>query len=234
MSNRAAALYALQVTDLEIDAVRHRLTAIRTALGETEAVRQARVAVTAAEAELNHWYIRQRDLELSVAGLGAKLAETEAQLYGGHVRNPKQLTELQAEAASLGRQRRALEDDLLEAMLNVEDRTAAVAAARQALADVEAAWQSSQAGLRAEATQLEARLQALSGEREAYLMGISADDLAVYEALRRRKGGQAVALVEGDACGACGVALFSSRLQQARQSESLTTCGNCDRILYLP
>jgi predicted nucleic acid-binding Zn-ribbon protein len=234
MSSRAAALYALQEIDLEMDAGRHRLAEIQAALGESPAVRQARAEVAAAQAGLHHWQTRQRDLELEVASLAGKLAETEALLYSGRIRNPKELSDLQAELAALGRYRQAREDELLEAMLNVEEQMAALAAARRRLAEVEATTATDQANLRAEAAQIEARLKTLADERELRLMGISAADLAVYEALRERKRGQAVARIEDGACSACGDALPSSRLQQARQSEALVTCANCDRILYAP
>lgn len=234
MSSRAAALYALQEIDLEIDARRRRLAEIQAALGESQAMRQAQSEVTAAEAELHRWQTRQRDLELEVASLASKLAETEALLYSGRIRNPKELSDLQAELAALGRYRQAREDELLEAMLNVEEHTEALSVARRRLAEVEAATASDQANLRAEAAQIEARLNMLEDERELHLMGISAADLAIYEALRARKRGQAVARIEDGACSACGDALPSSRLQQVRQSEDLITCANCERILYAP
>jgi len=233
MSTRAAALYALQEVDLEIDAIRRRLAETRAGLGESEAVRQAHTALAAAEADLKRWATRQRDLELEVAGLSAKLDETNARLYGGRIRNPKELTDLQNDVAALGRHRRALEDDLLEAMVNVEDGTAAVAAARRRLNELESDWQAGQARLRADAAQLEDRLETLAGERDAHLMSVAAGDPEIYEGLRRRRGGLAVALLEDGACSACGVAPSSKRLQQARQSEELVTCDNCDRILHV-
>lgn len=234
MSSRAAALYALQEIDLEMAARRRRLAEVQAALGESLAVRQARAEVAAAQAELHRWQTRQRDLELEVASLAGKLAETEALLYSGRIRNPKELSDLQAELAALGRYRQAREDELLEAMLNVEEQMEALAAARRRLAEVEATTATDQANLRAEAAQIEARLKTLADERELHLMGINAADLAVYEALRERKHGQAVARIEDGACSACGDALPSSRLQQARQSEDLVTCANCERILYAP
>ncbi len=213
---------------------RRRLAEIQAALGESLVVRQAQAEVAAAQAELHRWQTRQRDLELEVASLAGKLAETEALLYSGRIRNPKELSDLQAELAALGRYRQAREDELLEAMLNVEEQMEALAAARRRLAEVEATAATDQANLRAEAAQIEARLKTLADERELHLMGISAADLAVYEALRERKHGQAVARIEDGACSACGDAPPSSRLQQARQSEDLVTCANCERILYAP
>ncbi len=234
MSSRAAALYALQQVDLEMDARQRRLAEIQAALGESQAVRQAQAEVAAAEAELHRWQTRQRDLELEVAGLASKLAETENLLYSGRIRNPKELSDLQAELAALSRYRQAREDELLEAMLNVEEQIEAVAAARRRLAEVEATTAMAQANLRDEAAQSQARLKTLAEERQLHLMGLSAADLALYEALRARKRGQAVARIEDGACSACGDAPPSSRLQQARQSEDLVTCANCERILYAP
>jgi predicted nucleic acid-binding Zn-ribbon protein len=234
MSTRAAALYALQGVDLQMDALRRRLAEIQAALNQSGPVSQARAALAAAEATLHHSQTAQRTLELEIAGLAEKMTETEALLYSGRVRNPKELSDLQAELAALGRQRSAREDALLEAMVNVEDHTAAVGAARSTLAGVEAATLASQAELRAEAARIEENLKALTDERDMQLMSVSAADFAAYEALRWRKGGAAVALLEYNTCGVCGATPSSSRLQQARLSEDLIACDNCERILYAP
>ncbi len=50
-----------------------------------------------------------------------KIEQTEATLYGGKVRNPKELQDLQNEAAALKRYLAVLEDRQLEQMIALED-----------------------------------------------------------------------------------------------------------------
>ena len=56
--------------------------------------------------------------------------------------------------------------------------------------------------------------------------------LATYDMLRSRKGGRAVAVLEGDSCSACRVAIPPSKLDEVLESEGLVYCGNCGRLLW--
>ena len=118
-------------------------------------------------------------------------------------------------------------------MIEVEESEASVTEQRERLARLEADWRETQARLSAEQKGLMDRLSQMQAKR-AKLQGIiETGDLALYEDLRRRKGGRAVALLEGDLCLGCRVTLPTSKAQQARQGEALTQCGSCDRILYV-
>ena len=54
--------------------------------------------------------------------------------------------------------------------------------------------------------------------------------VATYQALRRKKGGTAVAQMNDGICEGCGVAVSQSLEWKLRQGE-LVTCGNCERII---
>ena len=228
--SRAASLYRLQLLDLEEEKVRRRLAEITDALGETPALRQAREAARKAADEAQRWAIRQRDLELEVEGVKNEISTTERRLYGGGVRNPKELGDLQAKVASLRRLLERREEELLEAMIAREEAKEAQKAAQAHLEAVEAAWSHDQAALREEEEGLEARVAEISREQEALLPQIPPDDLATYRALRRTKGGQAVAVMRAGACTACGMEVPSGRMERAREMD-LFFCGNCERIL---
>jgi predicted nucleic acid-binding Zn-ribbon protein len=81
-------------------------------------------------------------------------------------------------------------------------------------------------------TRLQVVLDRLAIDREAAEAAVSQDDRQIYQSLRRRKRGMAVARLEDGACSACGVSPSSSRAQAARHDDELTFCGNCERILY--
>ena len=104
---------------------------------------------------------------------------------------------------------------------------------RERLARLEEEWQETQARLYAEQNELISRLSQLKVERAGLQGEIEAGDLALYEDLRRRRGGRAVALLEGELCQACRVTLPTTKVQQARQGETLTLCSSCERILYV-
>jgi predicted nucleic acid-binding Zn-ribbon protein len=227
---KEADLYRLQCLDSEGDAKQSRLAEIRAALGESQAVEQARQALETAQASVKKWSLRQRDLELELQGMLDKTARSEQRLYSGAVTNPKELTDLQAEIASLRRRRERMEDNLLEAMIEREEAETTHARAQQHVDDIQARWSLQQADLTAEQHALQERLAEIEQARAELLPKIEADDLATYQHLRRRKGGLAVTQVSGDACSACGMAI-SPNLEWQLRREGLGYCSNCERII---
>jgi predicted nucleic acid-binding Zn-ribbon protein len=225
-----ANLYRLQCLDSEGDEKQHRLAEVEATLGESKALQQARRALGHAQSLIQKWMLRQRDLELEIQGLSDKISRSEQRLYGGAVKNPKELTELQAEVAALRRRRKNLEDDLLEAMIEREEAEATHDRAQEHLNETQTQWSAQQADLLGERERLQERLAEIEQARAELLPSIEAGDLVTYQSLRRRKGGLAVAQVRDGACGVCGVAVSPSLEWQLRQ-EGLGYCSNCERII---
>lgn len=228
--DRGEDLYRLQQVDSERDAKRRRLAEIETALEDDRALREARHRVREAEEHARKWQTRQRDLELEIESLSSKMSRSEKRLYSGKVKNPKELSDLQAEVASLKRRRRKLEDTLLEAMIHREEAETTREEAEAHLAEAESSWSTRQANLKAERETLEQRLKELEERRASLVPRIDAKTLTTYEQVRERKGGQAVAQIRRDACSACGVTVAPSLEWKLRQGE-LVQCDTCGRIL---
>jgi predicted nucleic acid-binding Zn-ribbon protein len=216
---KGADLYRLQCLDREGDERRRRLTEVEAALGESEALNQARRSLESVQALVRKWSLRQRDLELQTQGVTNKISRSEQRLYSGAVTNPKELTELQSEVAALRRRRQKLE----------ETQDAQVDAQRH-LDQTHAQWTAQQADLAAERDKLQDKLAEIERMRTQVLPNIDAADLANYQALRRRKSSLAVVQVRHGACGGCGLAVPPSLEWQLRHEE-VGTCGNCGRII---
>jgi len=229
---RARRLYRLQEMDLEEEKTRRRLSEVEAAIGETPTLQAARRAAREAAEAARRWSVRQQDLELQVGTLKKKIADSERRLYSGSIRNPKELSDLQAEVASLKRRLERVEEELLEAMIGWEEAEAKVEQARADLERVEEEWATEQEALQQERVRLQAHLEEVAEARAALLPSIPAGDLEVYRALRQTKGGLAVARVVDGACVGCGMEVPSARLQEARGG-GLVFCGNCERILLV-
>jgi len=229
----AKQLLQLQMLDLERDAKYRRLKQVIAALAEPEALRTAADEITAAQSAVTRAHTHKQDLDLEAQTLDAKIASTDERLYSGRVKNPKELSDLQNEAASLRRRRAALDDTLLEAMLALEEAERAEQQARSKLAALQTQWQSDQAALTDERRQLESSIAALSEQRNQMMTAIAPTYLEPYQKLRRAHAGLAVARAENGACATCGVEISDRLLNKARLSEGLTFCGNCERILVL-
>ncbi|GIW05456.1 MAG: hypothetical protein KatS3mg060_0261 [Dehalococcoidia bacterium] len=229
---RAGRLLDLQEQDLTIDRIDAQLAAIAGRLGETPELVAARAALREAEERAAQLERRRKDLDLQVQDTRAKREREETKLYSGSIVRTKEMQNLQQEVESLRRRTLELEDRELAVMSDLEEADAARIAAQRTLAEVEARWREEQAALLREREELTAQRERAVALREQRLRQVDPADLPLYQALRQRLGGRAVARVERGICSACRVSLPEREIQKARGSSSLVTCSNCGRILY--
>jgi predicted nucleic acid-binding Zn-ribbon protein len=229
--SRASALYRLQSLDLGTEAKRARLAEVNTALGADQAVKEAQATVDRARAELTPWETRVTDLELEIKSLNSKAQSTDKRLYSGRVTSPKELQDMQDELASLKRRHARLEDQLLEAMIEVEERRADRERAEANREQVKASWAAEQGDLGHEKRELEAALKELAACRATAWAALDADSQSVYNTLRPKMRGQPVALLKDGSCSRCGMAQTTAVVQQVRRGDGLTRCSACGRIL---
>ncbi|HXG41949.1 MAG TPA: C4-type zinc ribbon domain-containing protein [Dehalococcoidia bacterium] len=228
-----AELFALQETDLAIDSLRQRLEDVVGRLQEPADLLELREEVARMRRGLLDLRHRQREAEWEVEDLRRKAKAVEDKLYGGSVRNPKELQDLQADLESLQRQLSRREDALLELMLQGDEQEAALRDREALLARREEEWRAEEAALRSQKEALEGELAALEERRAGQAVRINGAALRLYQELRSRRQGRAVARVERGLCGGCRITLPTSLIQQARSGNALVQCVSCERILYV-
>ena len=144
----AAELFVLQRTDLAFDSTVVRLAEVEAHLGETEELIGARERVDQCREEVREIQARKKELDFQADEARGKATEIESKLYGGTVKNPKELEDFEADLTSLRGQLGKREDALLEAMLELEEGEVAQKGAEGALAEIETSWKAEQVSLR--------------------------------------------------------------------------------------
>lgn len=225
-------LYLLQQIDTEIREKKHRLGEVLRAQKETEVLLAARQRMETAVTTLQNWQSKRQNLDLELQNLKNKVKSAEQRLYSGNVKNPKELADLQSSIESLGRQRAALEDEILEAMIMVEDAEAEKTAAEEALQTIQAEWERSQASLKKEQNELALRIHTLTEQRKTRLNSITAESLAEYEAISRKANGLAVVKIKNSLCTGCRLNVSAQKEKDAREGKKVT-CASCGRILIV-
>ena len=226
-------MYRLQQIDSPIDQARARIREIEVELSNNAALSQAQEYVKSTEQSLQDARKSLRKTEETVQDQRVKINQAESVLYGGKVRNPKELQDLQNDVAALKRYLSVLEDRQLDAMLALEDAEREHEQATGKLEEAQAHTAEQQAGLRGEFTQLHKTVERLDIERQAAATAVNPADLTLYEQLRQTRRGVAVAKVSSQACGACGSLLTPALVQAANSSNQLIRCTSCGRILYV-
>lgn len=230
--SRSFQLFRLQQIDSQIDATRARILEIETALAKDAELQQAQHDDQAAANRLEQERKLLSRAEEAVQAQRVKIEQIEATLYGGKVRNPKELQDLQNEIAALKRYLVVLEDRQLEAMLSVEEAENGRSATTAALETAGAHSAQKNSRLTADWDTLSADLDRLETESSATASSILEEDLALYEKLRQQRRGVAVAKVTDRACSACGSTLNAALLHAARSPSQISRCDVCGRILY--
>jgi len=225
-------LFQLQKIDTQIDQGSARIREINAKIDGDHRVQDAQAhlddAVTAFKASQES--LKRIELEASAKQL--KLEQCESTLYGGKVKIPKELQDLQHEVAAIKRAIAALEDQQLEAMVLVEEAQARCDAAQQQLVHAQGESASDNAIMAGERSALDTLSLRLQTERDAVVNQIDAATLEEYSRLRKAKRGVAVATVSDNGCSACGTELTAADRQSARSPLQVFHCPSCGRFIY--
>ena len=232
--SRTTPLYDLQLVDTALDERVNRHHGVTAALNDQTALAQARSARDEAQAALTEGQVELRLVNGDIEAFNSKIAAEEKKLFGGAVKNPKELASLEHEVASLRKQKATREDHLLQVMETVDARLVALHTTGEVLAAAELAWQQRQAGLLEDKDQIETQLRALKVRRDHMITTIPWSDLQLYDRLRRAKHGMAVAAIVNNICQGCHVTVPNSVLQQVKHGHEFATCPSCTRILHMP
>jgi predicted nucleic acid-binding Zn-ribbon protein len=229
-------LLDLQAHDTTADQHRHRRAGLPeraelVAAGKTLATLDAEIA--GVQTERDRLGREQKRIEDEAAIVEGKAAAEDKRLYSGSVTAAKELQAIQDEIGSLHRRQRALEDDVLELMVEIEplDEQLAALAARRATA--QASVDSLQARIAEVEAEIDAQLAVVDAERAALAADVPAAALTEYESLRKSLGGVAVAKLEGGSCRGCHLHLSAVELDRIKKlpRDEVVHCEECGRIL---
>jgi len=161
-----------------------------------------------------------------------KISQSEATLYSGSVKNPKELQDLQMEISSIKKTIRKLEDVLLEVMIRVDQSENFLEIQKKDLRIAKSNFATQSSLLQGEKNTLLEKIQGLNSKKRTMITQINHDNQKRYETLRNSKNGLAIAKLLDDACGACGAGLTAGQRQEARSASKLFICPSCGRIIY--
>lgn len=231
--SRPFKLFRLQQIDSQLDWLSSRLDDVTAMLGDDRELVEMEKKAAASKEALQKAKNAQSSAEFEVQQQRIKIEQTEAALYGGKVRNPKELQDLQKESVALKRYLSVLEERQFEAMLIEEDAIARLARILVEQADAIAEHAARSQDLESEKQKLQSDIRRFEDERQATASTIEPDDLAEYTRLRAKRRGIAVAKVVDRACSACGSTLNAALLSASHSPNALNFCDMCGRILYV-
>lgn len=185
--------------------------------GVLEEIKKAKMAADQKQLQL-------KSAESKINDLGAKLnackTNREYQLLTEQIAADKMATKV-------------LEDEILEGLERIDtvkktlpSAEAAVAAARQTLAEIKAR-------VATEATQLDSEVRRLGVELAVTERELPDDVRNLYDRAVKQKGAEGMAPLEGESCGGC-FRQITGNMYSELLTGKVVMCRSCGRLLYLP
>jgi len=229
--DQATLLLQLQENELEYKGAIELLQRVRSQLANNREWANAKKLLEAGEEKLAKLQKEQRFTETEVDDLTAKSKSLDQKLYGGSIKNSKELHGLQQETEYIKTQTSNKEEHLLTIMSQIDDVEKNISVRKEELANIEDKWQIKEKKLQAQQTQLEATIAQKKQTHEELVAIIDHDNLELYKILSKGRQGQAVAKLQRGKCSGCHIVVPVNQLQQARLGRDIIQCCNCERIL---
>ena len=227
----AKGVFELQQLELSIQDHIKQLGDMELRIRHNDQFEQAEAGLKAAENERAGIEKQYKELDAEAEALRVQLKQISDKLYGGKIKNPKELVGYEQEAGLIKANLDKKDDVLLDMMEKLESGRAGIRKLQEACKIAQSAWDSEKIELQTQVDVVKKELSELERKHGEMLASIDKDTLATYEGVKARKG-PAVVKVEQGRCLGCRVTLSVSELQHAR-GNAIVTCGNCGRILYL-
>jgi len=127
---------------------------------------------------------------------------------------------------------KALEEKVLERMIEADELTATVKRAETELAGEQKTVEADRRAMATENAELTALRARVAEERSAVVSGMDKRVLAIFEVVARRRHGIAVAEARDGICTICHVRLRPQVFNSVRRNTEIIQCDTCQRILY--
>jgi predicted nucleic acid-binding Zn-ribbon protein len=232
MTNPSFHLFQLQKIDTRLDVLTRRLHEIDRIRNDNSSRIEIEKSLEASNGDYTMQKKNYDAIEEKVRTKKLKIEQSESSLYGGLVKNPKELQDLQTEIIFLKHSVSSLEDEQLEQMVEMEATEMQIAKIEDVLKAFDAKIAVEFSALFAEEANKKIEKEKLLEERKVVIGQVNPEFEITYQALRKTKNGIAVAAIEEGSCQVCGSTLTPAECQTAKSPSYMATCSSCGRILY--
>jgi predicted nucleic acid-binding Zn-ribbon protein len=232
MSPDLERLITLQHLETTIAEARAAIAAHPQRLADADArLSGAKQAVDAAKDQLKANQDARRALEKDVAVYQGRLTKFKDQLM--EVKTNREYQAMQHEIATAQTDLGAVEEKVLERMVEADSLAADVNQAEAALATQQKSIETEKKMLAEDLALEQARLAKATESRAALVKDIDPRLMALFEQVARARKGVAISTATRDGlCSLCHVRLRPPVFQQVRHNDSIIQCESCQRVLY--
>jgi uncharacterized protein len=190
----------------------------------------ARDRVASAKERLGDNQNARRAIEKDVALQQGRLSKFRDQLM--EVKTNREYQAMQHEIEIAQNEVKALEERVLERMIEADDLASLLKHAESELAAEQKRIDADRRAMETENAELRASLERIAGERAVLVAALDKQVLAIFDLVARRRNGIAVAEARDGICTICHVRLRPQVFNTVRRNTEIIQCDSCQRILY--
>jgi uncharacterized protein len=190
----------------------------------------ARQHLTTAKERLTENQNARRAIEKDVAVQQGRLSKFRDQLM--EVKTNREYQAMQHEIEIAQNEVKALEERILERMLEADDLAAIVKRVEGELSAEQKKIDAERRDMAAEHAELTASLAKNAADRTALVAAIDKRVLSIFDIVSQRRHGVAVAEARDGICTICHVRLRPQVFNTIRGNDEIIQCDSCQRILY--
>jgi predicted nucleic acid-binding Zn-ribbon protein len=195
-----------------------------------ERLDSARERLKSAKQRLAENQEARRAIEKEVAVHQGRLSKFRDQAMA--VKTNQEYHAVQKEITYAQSEIKALEEKVLERMLEADDLTATAKRAEAELATEQKTVDAERRAMTTEHAELTALRVRLAAERSEIVSAMDKHVLAIFDVVARRRHGVAVAEARDGICTICHVRLRPQVFNNVRRNTEIIQCDTCQRILY--
>lgn len=188
-------------------------------------------AVDAATQGMKETEVKIKGIQLDVQTRRTTIKRLQDQQF--ETRKNEEFAALGHEIKRYGDEVTKLEDGELDQMEALETAKAALKDKQDKLGETQKRVNGELKALDERAEGVKKRLEEVTAERKELTAPVDEDVLELYTRIFNKKGDAAVVPMENAQCGGCHMKVVVGVIQSLKQSQTLTQCESCGRILYL-
>jgi predicted nucleic acid-binding Zn-ribbon protein len=224
-------IFALHEQDLKAQNLRKALDAMRPEIAELEALAGSnRSLFEEKSAKLAELETQKRSKEREVETAEARLKEFQGKLSA--IKTNKEYQAALKEIADTKKLNKAMEDQILELMGQIDALKAERQAAEEAFTGAAANLEKRKKETEAEAERLGGMLKEIEAEKAVVSARVEPSLMAQYQRVRRGRA-EAVSEVVGGTCQGCRMKVPPQLYIEIQKMKTIHACPSCQRLLYL-
>lgn len=231
MQNDLEKLLQLQIIDYDLGELERSKEYLPDMMENlTREINEAKNKLETASKQLSEAKVKQKNLELELAAKEEELQKFQKQMMT--IKTNKEYDALVAEIDAVKVVISQKETEFLETMDQISQLEKEIPELKEKLAQIEGNNTKQLKILQEKIDSIGDKMAHKGAERKAVISSIPRPTMAVYERVRRGKGGAVVVAVRKRSCSACHNALTPQKIQEIRRADRIHTCDSCGRLLY--